>query len=540
MDLNTGRQDIAQVPGIPVNPKQQEQEEDIVYGSWAKGIIKSSSAENITKDASKDMVDVETDTTDALVRAPGVALSADITPHDPTWMFEQADVDYATELIIIDPPYIGHRSTGAFVWNNVGIGATTEFGWAAICYLGTLLFSDGESKSYTRAPDSTTVTDVSANVVAQCFATAFGRVFAGAFVDPITGLQALAVEWNATSGSLTDFSGLGSGAEFLISNNQLADRVVAMVPIGLDTLAILNRKSLWVGYRTNIDERPADFQSRFLGLGCVARDSAAATPWGVIYLSDDGVCFFDLNSSIVISHAINDILLPIDYSRISEYRGTFDQATLRYILTTPFGTYVYQFPHGISTPFTVENIPSRWFFRTFTAKSVILFTDQSMGVFWDTVIGTWDQQTLTWIEMTIGESNASPQVFFGAGTQVGYESYVATDNLGTAQTPVWVSREDLMAVTDLIETHWLEVQYRANVDSLVTFTATDEDGNFTNSLTKTLPNTSGVSKRVLIGVSTMVGMGTEFQVEMGTGSIPAIERIRRVVMKAGPSISQTI
>lgn len=518
--------------GTPMRPEDVPVEKDIFYQQWQQGLITSESPENTPKDAAPDLSDTEVDNTDALVRAPGIRLDRDITPRDATWLFQQAAVDFSTELVVIDPPWLGYKSVGAFTFVNLGLGATTQFGWAAADVGGVLIVSDGLSKTYTRAAGAAVVVDISAHIVARCFATFAGRVFAGAFVDAITGIQALAIAWNAASGAVADWAGLGSGAEFLISNNEQADYIVAMVPIGLQTLGILARKSLWAGYETGVADRPADFQLRFPGLGCASRDSAAATPFGVIYLSDQGVALYDLNQSVVISEPVNALLLPLDYTRLHNYRGAYNEATQRYTLITPFGVYIYQFPKGQS--------PARWFFRSFVSDSVVVFTNQGAGVYWNSVIGPWNLQSKSWAELVIGEADAPSLTYFGRDGEIGYEDYTAVKNFSEVMDPFWQTKQSDPSVTNIIETHWFEVQYRSQADAEISFTATDTKGALVNTLTKILPSSAGLRKRVLIGVRNMAGMGTELQITYGSTAICAIERIRRVVMEAGTTPTATI
>lgn len=532
----TGRLGIG--VGASIRPQDVPQEEDIIYQGWQHGMIVSHAPEDIPQDAGQVFTDLQVDEGNRLIRAPGVTLKQDCTPRKAFWIFSQSNVDYSSELVIIDPPYIGYASTGNFTFVNVGIVNTSAEGWAVLDYLGTLLFSDGVTKSYTRAPNTGAVTNVSASIVAQAFANAFGRIFAGGFVDPVSGYQALGVRWNDTSGVITGWSGLGSGSQFLLDNNLTSDRIVAMIPIGFQTLGVLCRKSLWVGYSTGNDNAPADFQIRFIGHGCIAQRTACATPWGIVYLTDKGVALFDLNTSNIISHVIDDKLLPIDFSRIQSYSATF--VGDRYILSTPLGQWVCEFPNGFSSPLVVDSPPPRWFFRSFIADSVVQFTDQGVGIYWNTAVGQWNQQTLEWVEMVIGEENASPNVYYGAGTKVGFEDFNSMTNLGAAMTPVWVSRQDLKAASDLIETHWLEVRFKSISSSDVTFSTMDTDGNLTNSLTRTFPNTSGVRKTALIGTSTMLGMGSELQIVYGANANIGIERIRRVTMKDGPTTASSV
>lgn len=522
--------------GVTMKPQDQPTESDVLYSQWRIGLVVLDIPEDIPTGAAASLTDTEVDETDALIRAPGVTLDQNVNPRSAKYMFQQAAIDFSTELVVIDPPFVGYKSTAAFTFNNNAIAATGLLGWTAADVGGTLIFSNGSTATYTRVSGAAVVTDITVDIIAQCFATAFGRVFAGAFVDPINGLQSLAIAWNAASGNIADWAGLGSGAEFLISNNQQADRIMAIVPIGLQAIGILCRKSLWAGYETQNSDRPADFQLRFPGLGCVRRETAVATSLGVMYLADAGVCLFDLNQSVIISESINALLTPLNYAQIASYSAAFDETNQRYMLNTPTGIFVYEFPR----PNAPIAVPGRWFFRSFLSDSITVFTNQSGSVFWNTVVGPWNLQTLTWAEMVIGEENAPSIVYFGLGTKVGYEDYSATDNMGVAQNPFWNTPQDAKHVTEVFETHWIEVQYRSPTNIDITFTGADTMGDFTQSVTKTLPGTGNLRSKVIFGVHTMVGIGEDLQISFSATAIGAIERIRRVTMPAGTTTDVTI
>lgn len=519
-------------------PGELSKEQDLIYNQWRRGLDTSESPQDIQPDSATDLVDVEVDYTDALIRAPGITEDEDVSPRSPLYIFQQAGLDFSTELVIIDPPWLGYRDIATFTFVNLAIANTGQFGWGVADVAGTLIFSNGVNATYTRAAGAAVVTDISSEIVAQCFATAFGRVFAGAVVDSVVGLISLAVAWNAASGAIDDWTGTGSGIEELISNNLEADRVVAIIPIGLETMGILCRKSLWAGYKTGVDDRPADFQIRFVGLGCVGRDTACSTPIGIMHLSDQGVVAYDLNNAQVISAEVNALLVPLDYNQLNNYRAIFDTSDNRYILSTPFRIYIYELPEmrNDGSP----NRPARWMVRSFVAQSLVMFTDQTGGVFWNTVVGPWNLQTLSWAEMAIGQANSPAIPFFTQSTLIGYQDYNATQNFDDAQDPFWVTPDVLQKVTDNIETHCFEIQYRSMADAEVSLTTTDVDGNLTLTETRVLPNTSGVRKKRLIWTHTMVGMGTSLKISFGETAICAIERVRRVVMYAGPSINSTL
>lgn len=512
--------------GIPVVPGSEPDPQDVIYNDWKAGIVANDSPEDIPGNSAIDSTDMEVDRTDALIRAPGSVLLLDVTPRSARWLFEHAAVDYATELVIIDPPWFGYRSTGAFNFVNLALAATSDFGWNIANIAGELLFSNGLDATYQRAPGAAVVTDLSAQVIAQTMATSFGRAFAGAYVDSVSGLQALGIKWNASNGSAADWTGSGSGEELLLSNDPEADRVVAIRPLGFDVLLILTRKAVWFGYPTQEAARPADFRLRFPGLGCIAEPTAVGTPYGVLYLSDDGVCQVDVNNVNVISEPINSLLMPIDYLRIGEYKAIYSSARQRYILQTPIGVFVYEFPRG--------NVPGRWFFRSVLPDTMANYVDQTGNVYWYEVTEPWQDQELTWAEMVIGNENVEPDLLYAIGSRISRSTYEVITYDGTAQDPFWETPQRLQNVSDQATTLGFELEYSCDGEATVEFSTADDEGNLLNSKTVTLPTTAGVRKTGVFPFHE-TGKGTTVQFTILTGK-PYLFRVRQIVLPAGPTL----
>lgn len=527
-----GRMDVGVGVSVPPPPPEQPAPtEEIIYKSWQHGLITSASPETIPADSAQQAIDVRISRNDSLMRMEGISLSADNTPHSMLYLFQHASLDFSTELVVIDPPYVGHRSVGAWTFDNNGIAASGEKGWVALDVAGTLLFSNGTTATYSRQPGGVVVTDLSADIIADTFATSFGRVFAGAYTDPISGYQSLGVFWNGTgTPPESDWASLNSGQELLLANQQEADRVIAMRAIGFDALAILTRKMIWMGYETGQANHPAAFRLRFPARGCVAEPTAVVCPYGVIALSDDGVVLINLNTAEIISTQINDSLIPLNYLQLSSYRATYDGKNDRYVLATPTGTWYYEFPR--IDELTGIGIPGRWYFSSFVADSLVMFTDQNGNVFWNTVQGTWAQQTLTWAEMSVGELKAPPVLYFGSGTELGFEDSLSYTYLGTPQNPIWVTKQSSQHSSDLVATVWFELEYRSTMQSQVEFATADEDDNFVYARTITLPTTNDRRKSVVFGF-TGVSTGTAVRLRY-VDKLAEIHRVRQVFLPYGP------
>jgi hypothetical protein len=504
--------------------------EEIVYDSFAQGIVLADSPDDVKPGCAVYAIDMEVTRADRLIRGPGVTLLEDATPRSLLYTFEQASLDYTTELVTIDPPWLGYKGPLAYTWVNLGIGATGNFGWTARNIAGTLLFSNGFDKTYTRAPLAAVVTDRSAQVVARTFALAFGRTFAGGYMtSPGLGFQALGLRWASSTDPIADWTGTNSGFELLLADQSDADRIVALHTIGWDVLGILCRKSLWVGVPTGVARRPADFRTRFQGSGCASRDTVESTPQGVTFLSDEGVASFNVNQFEIISGAINAELLPIDYLQLSRYKSAYQAVGQRYILCTPSCTWVYEFP------IPAVGRPGRWFKRSGIFDGAVTWAEQSGVVSWDQVVGSWDSQTLTWDQMVQNQSDVPSRLYLISGTKLGREDYASFTNFGTPLTPVWrTPQQARRRTTGQITTTGFEIVYSSTSESQIHLRVASYDGLFTKTLTKTLPSTGGAVVRKMLWAN-LTGMGLQAQIEIASGS-PEIARLMQIVQSSGPVI----
>lgn len=519
--------------GVSVSPADIPEPSSVEHTDWRKGLVSYEANEDVSPDAAVLLQDVEATNQDALVRAPGIGLVEDVTPRDLSWLFEHASIDFATSLIALDPPYIGVKTDADMVFTNEGIAATGNIGWNVTNVAGILLFSNGQDSTYLRDWATGVITDISAEIIAQTFGNAFGRTFAGAYTDPIDGLQALGIRWDAASADPADWTGLGSGEILLISNQPEADRIVALRPIGFDVLGVLTRKNLWLGYPTNDSNEPADFRIRFPGIGCVAERTAVVTPDGVIFLSDSGVAKFNINEAEILSGEVNNLLLPIDYQNLDKYYAIYNKQFQTYQLYTPTGTWIYQLK--VLNPVGEIIRPPRWFFRSYVGDSAAIFTPQNNNLFWSTVFGTWLAQTLTWAEMSIGEELAPPQVYVGQGSKLGVELIGAETYFDDDQDAYWTSKQDKQQTTDIVTTQAFEIEYLSGNDSEIEFSMLDEDGAETGNTTVTLPSSNNKKiSRILWAV--ISGTGTTMRLRLVTGS-PEIFRVRHVFDSSAPTLT---
>lgn len=473
--------------GVQIDPQDVPEKLDMLYGAFT-GIDESASPSLIPFSSGiRGTVDIEVTPDGALIRAPGIAEVETAVGHSFKYAFTQTSPSGDVELFIIDPPFIGVRTASATVWTNVGLPATSQYGWVAANHGGTLLFSDGVTGLWRRYFADPAVALIPGVPACRTIASIFGRVFIGA--PKIAGnFENLQVWWSDSTANPESWdTTLGAGAEDLIEDLAWADRIVAMRPLGRNVLAILLRNSIWIGARTGDLDRPADFTSVIAGTGCVWEPTARTTKGAITYLSDDGIHSFDSNDDRLISFTMNQEITPINYDNIIGYSAAFDPYRKRYLLVTPAATWVYEFAVG-ATPDFPQGRSARWYKRSFIGDAVFSYSDQAADPTWDDVEGTWDTiGEKTWDEMVAIGINSPSRLFFAAGEKLGRENYGTFQNFGADFTAVWrgtPGRRDNLS--GLVVTYGIELEYRSG--GRVLFSTPDTAGNWAERITIILPN----------------------------------------------------
>jgi hypothetical protein len=150
-----------------------------------------------------------------------------------------------------------------------------------------------------------------------------------------------------------------------------------------------------------------------------------STPYGVIYLSDDGVRLFDGNQSQVISQEINPDLLPLDDAKLSQYRSSFNIKKQRYELHTPSGdSWVFELQFR------------RWFLHKGRIDASSIFPLQNPPNIWDSSHGTWDSEVGSWDTASLGAQRGIP-VYYAQGSKLGVEDDTIQTRFDVGFTPSW-------------------------------------------------------------------------------------------------------
>jgi len=400
---------------------------------FSKGYDVSVSAQLIDKAASPFMQDLDIDHKNRLKRMSGIESIENLSPKTPEAIFTHAGLDLETEFVMFDAPYMGIKTTGVTAWYNVGL--PTGPAWVACNHGGTLVFTNGFTSIYVRDSLAIIITDATFGP-ARTLASFAGRVFAG-FVTLGGIAEPLAMAWTGADGLPTNWTGLGSGAEFLLHDVAEGDWIVALRPIGFDFLAILLRKSIWIGRRTGDSFRPVDFAPRIPGLGCVSERTAKAVRGGVTFLSDDGVVFFDGSGAASLSRQIDGDLLPIDFTKLAQYSATYSPITDSYILFTPTCTWIYEFKFNRWTRSSLSRViqaVSMWNPALISSSGL----PAGWGIYWS---GSWGVEVVSsntilsdvviLRDSEIGKENSEITTYFGVEQVVEWDSPVdETDDAG--------------------------------------------------------------------------------------------------------------
>lgn len=385
-DLYALRRDAQSRAGAGVQMTQELGAElaqvEISFPSFRGGLDYSQAPHNVSTDFTQETRNVVITERGYLKRTPGHMIAETMAARVVRDMHLHPSLDFSAELLLFDAPFIGVKSTGATVWYDAELPTASR--WIGVTNGEDFVFSDGNTilwrRPFAGTPGVVAIPDAPAGRTIANFA---GRVFLGGFTQ-LGVYQSLGIYWSGGSGLVTDWTGIGSGAELLISNNATDDRIIAMRPMSFDILAILCQKNIWVGLRTGDPNRPADFQQRTTGIGCIAEPTAQVTPIGVIFLSEGGVYVFDGNNASLLSGTINAALLPIDRSNINRYSATYDTIESRYWLYTPQGTWCFELKHN------------RWTFLTSVVENSVVFSQQFVALTWEASTGTWANAAGAW------------------------------------------------------------------------------------------------------------------------------------------------
>lgn len=419
------------------------------FHDFAGGYDARQQAEDIAENASPYAINVDVDRQDRLFRVPGTSLLEANVGHAPTQLIIHAGLDLRSELILIDAPNIGIKREAATTWSAIGLDVGLYY---YTSYGPTLLFSNGKGKVKKHEAGANTVEDTLVTQGADMCVFAARLFVGGAVVGGQT--QPMGMDWSGPANYDDHRSGLGAGQELLLDDQGVGDRIVALRAMNLDLMAILCRYGIWVGIQTGDNLRPADFQPKVKGLGCAVRETARNTLAGVVYLSDEGVCIFDGNNSNMISPQINDELLPLDYTKLTQYRATYNPQSQQYFLITPTRTFVLDMVRG------------RWHRRSMIPKDGVPFPAQFHATLWSEMVGTWAAHQATgetWKDLAPAESQAAMRMVFLGAPDLHQEDNTSLTQFGAAVQALWGSKKFESPQNDrLVLNKWARIRYQGS------------------------------------------------------------------------------
>lgn len=515
---------------MQVSPNSLPKTSEIDYSNFRFGLMLGERPGDLPEGYYSFALDVETTPRDGARRTAGITL-VENTGHNLQHLAFQAGLDFQSSLIAFDPPYIGIKEGPRFTWSDISLEQYSD-NWVSSNYGDVLLFSNGKT-SYYRDPETGLIAVVQGMPGAGTIFTAFGRVFAGSIIRSTGEVNVLGLAWNGVDGDFRDWTGLGTGEELLLVDAEQSDKIVAGRIMSYKTVAILCRRSLWIGTETGEVDRPLAPEIRLTGIGCVTEPTAKTTEAGVTFLSDEGVRHFDGQTATIISGAINQELLPIDYDQINKYKATWDSGRRRYILCTPIATYIYQFP-------TPEYPRAAWFKKSIRLDNVITFAQQFADPTWDDMGETvWDLAQGTWLDLGTPESSSAPQLLCIVGTQYGFEDPTSELYFGTLMSPVFEPRPKQADAVDepdeMFETKYFSIQYSGG--GTIKIFGRRETGEYEEIVTAILPQ---VASPRYIHIDTLhSSRAIGIAVKLITGNVEIL-RIRQTVQDNGPALDDMV
>ena len=408
----------------------------IPVGPWYGGLDMRLPPEDVAAGSTPDMVDMEVASDGRLIVAPGVTTDEALT-YTPIQVYLIQGNAFNTKMLLIAPPFLGVKQFGATQWYNMGL---TSHPYGITNFAGVVLLSDGIKSLFAIPPTGgqpsiATVPNAPAGLALGVFA---GRVLVGATIISGT-FDYMGVNWSDATLDYQGWSSLdGAGGQTLIGNRSAADRIQQFVSLGFSTLAVMNRRSIWLGTKTGDVFQPIDFNPQLEDIGATHAAAVVPSEYGVIFLSDSGVRIFDGNGTTLISDQISSALIPV--SDTDPWSMSLDPSRRRLYVCGPTSTYIY------------DLIRKRWFQwgNNFLASAFWPAQSADVTTWANQIPGAWNAQTLAWWQLRPQESNG--QMYFVRAANIGHEDPTSFAVFGNNLLPSWFDRQQVDADTDNLYT----------------------------------------------------------------------------------------
>lgn len=498
----------------------------VLFNDFSGGFDSRVLREGVPNNASNDMLDMEVTRKNRLKRGFGTVGVETLAGHTASQFALHAALRGSAELVLFDPPFLGIKRVGDTVWTDYGIADSgQDFVWSV--YGDDLIFTNGLDTVWGRHPQDAPFR-IPGAPIASTYASFASRVYAGgAIIDG--SYEPMGMQWSDARGDVKFWDILqGGGAELLIDETVPDDRIVANRTMGLGMMAILCRHSVWAATLTGDPFRPADFQPRVVGAGCVNEKTARATPIGCIYLSEDGLRVFDGNQSRILSDRINGELVPLDLANLPQYSAFYDPLTNRYKLLTPSGTWIYDI--GVD----------RFYHSSLIASAGTIFADQLDGTTWAALNGTWaDLQALQlrWRDLDTREQEFANTYYIatppGLDTLLHKEDAASTTMFGAPIVPHWESKLVRGSeMNTLMTTKGVMLEYVGG--GTLRFYVPDNKSEYVEILSQPLVPAAKQTTIWLPFVHT--GLGAGLRIEIAAGATLEIVQMALDMMERGPRL----
>lgn len=448
-DFGAGRGKMGSF-GRGVQFRQLTPDSPVSYMDFSGGYNSSKGREGAPPNASPNTTDFEVNRKGQLTRMSGTTAPVTTVGYKPYQMMTQAGLNGVMELVLIAAPAVGHIKKGVLTWENVGLIDTAR-PFAFGQFGDILFFSNLTGPTFKREPGKTPV-QAPTVPAAGSFATWDARFWAAnTTIDGV--LQPMGVRWTGTDADPENFDGLGSGNQLLIADFSDGEHAVSIRAMSLDLLAVVCSNSVWIGRRTGDTFQPAAFEPRTTGIGGLTDRTVAVTPLGLAFLSKDGLQIFDGNNLTMISGQVNAELLPLDMSKILQYRVSYNNAKNRIEILTPVCTWVFDIQFG------------RWYRSSIVATDAAFYVAEVAGRLWSGMTEQWstlfstswadlDERVVDEVQRYYLKSNAP------ADSQYAVEDATSQTQFGLAMLPRWeTSRQLGQQLRNLQTVKKLEIEY---------------------------------------------------------------------------------
>jgi len=136
--------------------------------------------------------------------------------------------------------------------------------------------------------------------------------------------------------SALDEIGTWDAADFNDVSRDDGQTIIAIKALA-DRLVIFKERSIYLAFFTGDPDIPFTFQKSSSTVGCIAQFSIQESQGGLIFLSSDGLYFFDGNNSDKVTDRISSTLQTYNTTQFAQASSLYQHSKNRYLLALPGG-----------------------------------------------------------------------------------------------------------------------------------------------------------------------------------------------------------